>query len=76
MAGKWIIEKRNEDGSLDFSRPQPEDKFGKGAINGMTDWQMSRMIFAAVPDAQLHGTNIPNWPRLIDPKFVARVKHW
>ena len=73
----YIVEARGSKGELllgDY--PQPESVFGKGAITGTTDWGLSRVIFARIPDAVLSGDNIPNWPRLIDPNWVARQKTW
>ena len=34
MNRSYVIEKRQPDGSLDFSHPQPEDVFGLPAIVG------------------------------------------
>lgn len=74
----WIIEARNPDGSLNFEAPRPNDIFGEGAIHGMTDWDMSRVVLRVKPDefGRLQGTNIPQWPSFIDPRFSARRKTW
>jgi hypothetical protein len=73
---RYIIERRNPDGSLDLKGPQPESVFGLGAIEGMDDWAMSRVIFRHVPDATLTGDSISLWPAQIDPAWVARLKTW
>lgn len=74
---KYIIEARDASGKLlPSTYPHPESVFGAGAISGLTDWQMSRTIFARKPGAVLTGDNIPNWPRLINPQWVARRKTW
>ncbi len=76
MRNLWIIEKRTPDGALDFTAPQPESIFGLGAISGMTDWAISRVVYARKPDAVMSGDSIARWPSLIDPAFVARRKTW
>ncbi len=73
---KWIIEARDEQGQLVFSCPQPEEWFTSLAIMGINEDQMARMIFRKLPDANLVGDNIPNWPRLLNPLWVARKKTW
>jgi len=75
----YIIEKRKDDGSLDFSGKQPEQVFGHGAIGGMTVDDMAQRIFRLLPDLKkgsLHGMNIPSWPSFVDDHFVARRKTW
>lgn len=77
MPKKYIIEARDESGALlldDY--PQPQSVFGLGAIHGLTDWAMSRTIYAHDKNCTLTGDNIPNWPRLINKNWVARVKTW
>lgn len=76
MPDLWIIERRNPDGTLDLKGAQPESAFGMGAVKGMTDWQMSRIIFARDADCTLTGDTIPRWPALIDPAWTARHKTW
>lgn len=76
MATLYIIERRHADGTLDLSQPQPESVFGLGAIQGMTDDQMARVIFRHHPDAALTGGTIPEWPRVFDSAWVARRKTW
>jgi hypothetical protein len=76
MKTQYVIEKRNADGSLDLSGLQPEKVFGLGAIQGISEDAIAKVIFAKVPDASLHGTNIPLWATAIDPKFVIRKKTW
>lgn len=72
---KWIIEARHPDGSLNLDCPQPEEVFGPGAIHGMTDWEMSRVIFRKVSlDVVLTGDKIAEWPSLIDSRWKARPK--
>jgi hypothetical protein len=61
MEKKFIIEARDTQGELLLGGyPQPETVFGIGAIQGMTDWAMSRVIFRRFPDASLRGDSIPN----------------
>jgi hypothetical protein len=74
----YIIEARNEKGELLLGGyPQPESFFGNGAIKGMDDWAMSRFLFARFGNnISLSGDNIPNWPKLVDPNWVARKKTW
>lgn len=72
----YVIECRTPDGQLDFEGPQPESVFGERAITGIDDWQMSRVIFARVPDAVLDGRHIARWPSLIDKRWSARHKTW
>jgi len=76
MNRSYVIEKRQPDGSLDFSHPQPEDVFGLPAIVGISEQAIARTVFARQPDAVLTGDSISRWPSLIDPRFVARVKYW
>jgi len=73
---RWVIEKRDEQGQLDFSKPQPEDVFGLGAITGLTEHDMVRVIYRRLPNVTLDGRNIPHWPALIDGRFYARRKTW
>jgi len=72
----WIIECRNPDGTLNFEGPQPEDVFGFGAIRGMTDDAMAKIVYARRPDAILHGSEIANWPSYINLGWKARRKTW
>lgn len=72
----WIIEKRNADGSLNLTDPQPHQIFGMGAIHGMDDNAMAQVIFRKVPDAVMDGRFVAHWPQLIDPQFTARRKYW
>lgn len=73
---RWIVERRDEAGKLVFDSPQPEDRFGDAARNGMTEDQMAKVIFRHKPNAVLTGDSIPTWPRVIHPQFVARRKTW
>ena len=73
---RYVIEARNPDGSLSFDGLQPEQVWGMQAITGLTEDDMSDVIFRRVPDAILIGDNISQWPRLIDARFSARVKTW
>lgn len=79
MRRYWIIEKRNADGSLDFSTPQPERFYGTRAITGIDEDTLAAETFRnAAPntDPVLLGTNIPHWPSFVHPKFIARRKTW
>lgn len=76
MEKKYIIEARDEQGQLDLKCEQPESVFGVGAIMGMTDWEMSRVIYARNKEVTLTGDNIPNWPKVLNPRWVARPKTW
>ena len=71
-----IIECRDENGSLDFTDPQPESVFGSGAITGMSSDKMASLISRRVPDAVMTGDSVSRWPSLIDPRWVARKKTW
>jgi hypothetical protein len=76
MSEIYVIECRRADGSLDFSEPQPETFFGNGAITGIDDDTMAKAIFRQVPDAILSGDAVSVWPRVIDPRWIARRKTW
>ena len=73
---RYIIDCRTESGRLDFVAPQPEDVFGSRAITGIDADQMARVIFARLPEAELRGDRIPEWPTLLDSRFSARPKYW
>lgn len=72
----YIIEARDESGQLKFDCQRPDEFFGLQSIHGMSDDEMARPIFRQIPDATLDGGNIPNWPKLINPHWTARVKTW
>lgn len=72
----YVIEKRDKDGNLDFSKPQPEDFFGVAAITGITDDRMARVIFSKDKDAILDGRHILLWPEKLCPGFYARRMYW
>lgn len=72
----WVIERRKADGSLDLKGAQPEEAFGPGAYLGLSDWSMSRVIYARLPEAVLRGDQIAAWPGLLDPAWIARPKTW
>jgi hypothetical protein len=74
----YIIEARDSQGDLILGDyPQPESFFGMKAIHGISNWDMSRKLFAHLGDKiSLRGDDIPNWPRLVNPNWVARVKTW
>lgn len=72
----YVIEKRDKDGKLDFSKPQPEDFFGMVAITGITENQMSDVIFRHNKDAVLDGRHLLRWPEYLCPGFYARRKNW
>jgi hypothetical protein len=72
----WVIEPRTEDGHLDFIIPDPSDVFGKKSITGITSDEMAKVIFRQIPDAVLEGAKISTWPRLINPRWIARRKTW
>lgn len=77
---RWIIECRDADGALCFSAPQPESVFGTKAIQGISEDEMAQVIFAMLRDEDikipLHGTNISQWPRNLNPLWSARRKTW
>jgi hypothetical protein len=74
---KYVIEARDEKGELLLGKyPQPESFFGIFAIKGITENCMADAIFRKIPDASLQGADIPNWPKLIDPNWIARRKTW
>jgi len=72
----YIIECRDFRGSLDFSRPQPEEVFGMAAITGITEDGMAKTIFRRQPEATLQGDRITQWPKLFDSRWTARRKTW
>jgi hypothetical protein len=74
----YVIEARRPDGSLDLSGRQPESVFGNGAITGMDDWQISRVILREVPEQfdKCRGDNVAEWPSFIDQRWYARRKTW
>lgn len=76
MEKRYVIECRNPDGSLDLRERQPESVFGNSAITGITEWQMSRLIFKKFPDAVLRGETISAWPSIFDSRWRAREKTW
>ena len=76
MEKRYVIECRHPDGVLDFAEPQPESVFGLKAITGVTDIEMSRVIFARQPTACLEGWAVARWPQLIDHRWSAREKTW
>jgi hypothetical protein len=76
MPELWIIEKRDDNGALVFTAPQPEDIFGMGAIHGMTDHAMATVIHHYDSAVELDGRTIATWPTTIDPYFRARIKTW
>lgn len=79
MPENYIIEARTSAGALDFADPQPERYFGVGAIHGMTADQIAKVVFNLLPELPagvMRGDNVPLWPALVDPRFVARVKTW
>ena len=76
MKNLYIIESRNQNGSLKLDGPQPEEVFGDGAFLGMTDWDMSRVIYRLNKTVTLSGDDIPNWPKVLNPNWIAREKTW
>jgi hypothetical protein len=72
----WIIERRDENGKLVFDSPQPGMYFGMGAGRGMSNDAMAKVIFRHSKDAVLDGRFIHQWPAVIHPQFVARIKNW
>lgn len=55
----YLIERRNEDGSMDFRGPQPETLFGKVAYQGIDPDSMAQVIYRHKPEAELYGNAIP-----------------
>ena len=76
MPKLYVIEARRPDGALDLAAPQPESVFGLAAIHGIDHWTMAQAIYRRLPDVTLSGGDIACWPRLLDPRWVARVKTW
>jgi hypothetical protein len=72
----YVIEARNNDGTLKFDCPQPESYFGNRAITGITEDEIAKAIFRTAPDATMSGMNISAWPRNIDQNWTARIKTW
>lgn len=76
---KYIIEKRREDGTLDFTSPQPEDAFGPCAIQGITENEIANTVWRLAPDTPvgvMHGGNVSEWPAIVNASFIARRKTW
>jgi hypothetical protein len=76
MTNKYIIEARNTDGTRALRGPQPETVFGNGAITGMSEDDIAKVIFRHKPEASLDGRNIAYWPSVIDERWIARRKTW
>jgi hypothetical protein len=55
---------------------QPEHVFGMGAIQGLTDDAIAKVVYRQCPDATLTGGTIAAWPSMIDARFRARPKTW
>lgn len=72
----YVIEKRNQDGSLDFSSPQPEDYFGIKAIIGITENEIADVVFAHNHDIPYLVPPVENWAKIINPAFKTRRKTW
>lgn len=72
----YVIECRKPDGTLDLNGQQPEAVFGSGAYHGLTSNQIAKQLFARDPEALLDGRYVTEWPRLLDPRWVARRKTW
>ena len=73
---RYVVEARNPDGSLNFDKPQPEDFYGLGAIQGLSEDALAAPIFRRDPDVVLDGRTLLLWPRELDPRFTARKKYW
>lgn len=76
MKKLYVIECRDSKGDLKFDCPQPESFFGARAITGIDYVTMATMIYSEVPNCVLSGDDIPSWPKLINPHWVARQKTW
>ena len=79
MTTKYVIESRDESGTILLSGPQPRELFGNAAIDGINEDAMARIIYRKVgpePKILLTGMNVRDWPRNIHPTWVARVKYW
>lgn len=72
----YVIECRNPDGSLDFEGAQPENFFSMKAIQGISENDMAKRIFAEYPDAVLRGETVSAWPLIVDSRWRARLKTW
>ena len=73
----YVIECRDPaTGALDFTDPQPEQVFGVGAIHGISEDCMARVVWSRAPHAVLTGSDIARWPQFIDPRWTARRKTW
>lgn len=75
---RYVIERRHADGSLDLQGRQPDEIFGRGAFEGVTEWQLSRAVLAHAPQRfdSCHASNIALWPSFIDPWWIARERTW
>lgn len=72
----YVIEAREPDGSLSFAKPQPEEIFGRGAITGIDEDAIAKVVWRHKPDAVLTGETLLRWPALVDERFRARAKYW
>ena len=76
MKVRYVIEKRDSEGALDFSDPQPEKVFGLKAIEGITEDEVAAVVLTLDPKVVLHGAEFYGWAALINPGFRTRMKMW
>jgi len=72
----YVIERRDEEGRLDFKGPQPEGVFGMDAITGIDEDRIAQIVWRHFPEAVLEGAAILDWAAMIDPAFRTRAKYW
>ena len=74
---RYVIEARDAEGRLLLGdHPDPVEKFGLAAVTGMDEDKMAKVIWRWNNDAVLKGDDILNWPRVLNPNWVARRKTW
>lgn len=74
----YVIEARNEDGSLNFDRDKlrVDEVFGRKAITGITEDRIAEVVWRHEPDAVLDGRSLLRWATKVDPRFQTRKKYW
>lgn len=66
---RYVVEARNDDGTLDFDCPQPP-------VRDWTEDDLADYVFARHPDAILTGLNILTWMQNVHPHWRTRLKTW
>ncbi len=70
MDTKYVVEARNDDGSLNFDDPQPP-------VKDWTEDDLAQMAWKHSPDAVLDGMRLLCWlSDNVDPRWKTRAKTW